>query len=636
MAVVNEVVTRFSFQGDLRPQREFNTGLDSSIKLLAGVAAGITAASGAMFAWANSIFNTIDPMVQLSRETGVSLESIQELGYAASVNGSSLDAVSASVREMTKRIGEFEQLGTGPAKEVVENLGISFRDANGEIKAADQVMLELTDTMAGMSESERMNVLDKLGIDPSMIQLLSSTSEEVEGLRARAQRLGVVTQEQGGAVDSYNDSLTTLRFGMQGIQNMVAVGFAPMMGDLVDRFVNLLEANQDLIMNGLNWLGEVVASTMGMLERMWPVLAAVAVGFAIAKVAAIGFGGVMSIILSPLVLWTAGILGAILIIDDLIVAFQGGKSVIADFFESFFGIDIRPALQAIVAAVEETVALMIEVFSPAVDAIGSIFKAVVAIIQGDFGAAWEHIGDAMASMVEFALGLFTRLFTTLAEGAGAIMKALAGLIVEGFMIAFDKLAGAFQAWVDWVRGMFQDMLDGIIGMWDTVTNYIKGLMMNILPDWIINLISDDDKCSDDQEARQEAERPTLSDSRQTAMADEQAVNLPWTATADEQAVNLPWTAMADEQAVNLPWTAMADDQEARQTAMADEQAVNLPFDRDTAVDRSTTQQSWNSNIDQNVEVNISTNDPERAGATVQDALQRQMEDTRTMSNRGGM
>jgi hypothetical protein len=334
-------------------------------------------------------------------------------------------------------------------------------------------------------------------------------------------------------------------------------------------------------MNGLNWLGEVVASTMGMLERMWPVLAAVAASFAIAKVAAIGFGGVMKIILSPFVFWTAVILGAILIIDDLIVAFQGGKSVIADFFESFFGIDIRPALQAIVAVVKETVALVIEVFSPAVDAIKSMFKAVAAIIQGDFGAAWDHIGDAMASMVEFALGLFT----TLAEGAGAIMKAVAGLMVEGFMIAFDWVRGVFQDMLDWVRGMFQDMLDGIMGMWDTVTNYIKGLMMNILPDWAINLISDDDEGSDDQEARQ---------------------------------------------------TAMADDQEARQTAMADEQAVNLPFDRDTAVDRSTTQQSWNSNIDQNVEVNISTNDSERAGEAVQDALQRQMEDTRTMSNRGGM
>lgn len=569
MAVVNEVVTKFSFQGSLAPQREFNTGLDTSIKLLAGVAAGITAASGAMFAWASSVFDSLDPMVQLSRETGVAIEAIQELGFAADTNGSSLDAVSASLREVTKRVGEFEQLGGGPAKEVVEQLGISFRDATGEIKSADQVMLDLMDTMQGMSQAERFSVLDKMGIDQSLVQMLSLSGDEMDSLTARARRLGIVTQEQADAVADYNTSLGHLKFGMQGIQNMVAVGFAPMMGDLVERFVSLLEANQDLIVNGLNWLGDVVASTMGMLERMWPIFAAVAAGFAIAKVAAIGFGGVMSIILSPVVLWTAAILGAILIIDDLIVAFQGGESVIADFFESFFGIDIRPALQAIVSAVMETVDLIIEVFSPAVDSIESMFKAVAAIIQGDFGAAWDHIGDAMASMVEFAWGLFS----TLAEGAVAVMESVAGLMVEGFMLAFDKLADAFGAWVEFVRGLFSDMLDGIMGMWDTVTNYIKGLMMNILPQWVINLISDDDEEGDDQAARQEAERAA---------------------------------------------------------------EMRNQFDRDTAVDRSTTQQSWNSNIDQNVEINISTNDPERAGAAVQDALQRQMEDTRTMSNRGGM
>jgi hypothetical protein len=332
MAVVNEVVTRFSFEGDLKPQWDFNQGLTSSIKLLSGMAAGVTAAAGAMFAWASSVFDSLDPMVQLSRETGVALESIQELGYAASVNGSSLDAVSASVREMTKRIGEFEQMGGGPAKEVVEKLGISFRNANGEIKAADEVMMDLTESMQGMTEAERMNVLDKLGIDQSMIQLLSLTGDEIDGLRARAQRLGIATQEQGDAVAAYNDSLTTLKFGMQGVQNMVAVGFAPVMGDLVERFVELLEANHDLIVNGLTWLGDVVTSTVGMLQRMWPVFAAIAAGFVIAKVAAIGFGGVMSVVLSPVVLITAALVAAILIIDDLIVAFQGGESVIADFF----------------------------------------------------------------------------------------------------------------------------------------------------------------------------------------------------------------------------------------------------------------------------------------------------------------
>lgn len=570
MAVVNEVVTRFSFEGDLKPQRDFNAGLDSSIKLLAGMAAGVTAAAGAMFAWASSVFDSIDPMVQLSRETGVALESIQELGYAASVNGSSLDAVSASMREMTKRIGEFAQTGGGPAKEIVEKLGISFRTATGDIKSADEVMMDLTKSMQGMTEAERMNVLDKLGIDQSMIQLLSLTGDEIDGLRARAQRLGIVTQEQGDAVAAYNDSLTTLKFGMQGIQNMVAVGFAPAMGDLVERFVELLEANHDLIVNGLTWLGDVVTSTVGMLQRMWPVFAAIAAGFVIAKVAAIGFGGVMSVVLSPVVLITAALVAAILIIDDLIVAFQGGESVIADFFESFFGIDIRPALQAIVAAVMEMVDLIVRLFAPAVDAVMSMFKAIVALIKGDFSGAWGHITDGISSMLEFWGGLFD----VWRDGVVAMIEGIANLLVAGLTMALDTLADAFQAWINWISGLFGRMLDGIMGMWGRVTDYLKSKMMNILPDWAVRLIGGGGgDVVDEETIRREAEAAST---------------------------------------------------------------LTAGFDRNEAVDRGTTQQSWNSNIDQNVEIHIATNDPQRAGAAVQDALQQQLKDSRTMSNRGGM
>ncbi len=508
MAVVNEVVTKFSFQGDLKPQRDFNAGLDSSIKLLAGVAAGITAASGAMFAWANSVFNTIDPMVQLSCETGIAIEAMQELGFVASVNGSSAQALQSSLAGLSRAVGDASR-GMGRGKQAFEDLGISVRDANGEIKTADVVLDELRHRfdVLGTSMDEQRSILASLGIDTSLIQMLNLTGDEMDGLRARVQRLGIVTSEQGDAVADYNDSLTTLRFGMQGIQNMVAVGFAPMMGDLVERFVELLEANQDLIVNGLTWLGDVVSSTMGMLSRMWPIFASVAAGFAIAKIAAIGFGGVMGIIFSPVVLITGAILAAILVVDDLIVAFEGGQSVIADFFESFFGIDIRPALQAIVNAVKETVALVIEVFTPAGEMIQSMFKAVAAVVQGDFSAAWDHIGDAMASMVEFAWGLIS----TLAEGAAAVMQSVAGLMVEGFMLAFDKLTAAFQAWVDWVRRMFSDMLDGIMGMWDRVTDYIKGLMMNILPQWAIRLIGDDDDASapSDQETTDRPDLPIL-------------------------------------------------------------------------------------------------------------------------------
>lgn len=557
MAVVNEVVTKFSFTGDLKPQKDFNTGLTSSIKLLAGMAAGVTAAAGAMFAWAGSVFNTIDPMVQLSRETGVALESIQELGYAASVNGSSLDAVSASVREMTKRIGEFEQMGGGPAKEVVEKLGISFRDANGQIKSADQVMMDLTDTMQGMTEAERMNVLDKLGIDPSMIQLLSLTGDEIGSLRERAQRLGVVTKEQGDAVAAYNDSLTTLRFGMQGVQNMVAVGFAPAMTSLVDSFVGVLEANQDWIVGGLTWLGEVITSTMGLLQRMWLVFAGIAAGFLIAKIAAVGFGTVMGVILSPVVLITGAIAAVILIIDDLIVAMKGGESVIVDFFQSFFGIDIVPALQAVVDAVSWLIGKIIDLFSPLVDAIGSVFKAIAAVFTGDFEGALGHLSDA------------------------------------------------FSSWIEFVKGLFSALLDGIKGMWGSVLNFIKNLAMDLLPDWAIKLLGG------------------AADVASTAVG----------AVSD--------TASAVGGAVSGAASAVGGYATEAAGAVADKASAAWDWatgwmGRDEAVSMNTTQVTDNSRVEQQVQVNISTNDPQRAGAAVTDSLQRQMQDARTMSNKGGL
>lgn len=572
MAVVNEVVTQFSFKGDLKPQRDYNKGLTDSIKLLSGMAAGLTAVSGAMFAWASSIFSTLDPVAQLSYETGVSAEAIQELGFVAMTSGSSAQALQSSLAGLSKTMGDASR-GLGSGKQVFEDLGISVTDTNGQVKKADVMLDELRNrfNQLDLSMDQRRSIAASLGLDQSMVQLLSKTNEEMDTLRERAQKLGVVTQEQIDAVADYNTSLDVLKFGMQGIQNMVAVGFAPAMGELVDKFVGLLEANHELIVSGLTWLGEVITGTVGMLQRMWPVLAGIAAGFVIAKIAAIGFGGVMGVILSPIVLITAAIVAAILIVDDLIVAFQGGESVIADFFEAFFGIDIRPALRAIVDAVKDMIDFIINLFAPAVDAIMSMFKAVVALLKGDFSGAWGHITDALSSAIEFWIGMFDAW----RDAALAVIHTIINILVAGFTAAFDKLAEIFQSWTDWIKGLFGRMLDGITGMWGKVTDYLKNKMLDILPDWAIKLIGggDSSKKVDEAAVRKEAEAAT---------------------------------------------------------------ALSVGLDRDTAVDRSTTQQSWNSNIDQNVEIHIATNDPARAGAAVQDALQQQLQDARTMSKRGGM
>lgn len=172
MAIVNELITKFGFIGNLAPQETFNANLKASIGLLAGLGAAIAGSAAGVAGWVTSVSQSIDPLVQFSRETGVAIETVQSLGYAASVNGSSVDALQASLGEMTKRVGEFVSTGEGEAKDVAERLGLQFKDMNGQVKNSDVIFRELADKLHGMSQAEKFSVLDKMGIDRSMVQLL--------------------------------------------------------------------------------------------------------------------------------------------------------------------------------------------------------------------------------------------------------------------------------------------------------------------------------------------------------------------------------------------------------------------------------------------------------------------------------
>lgn len=397
MAVVNEIVTEFSFKGDSAPLDSFNENLSTSISVIAGFGAATVAAAGAFAAWTGNILGGLDPMIQLSRSTGVAVESIQALGYAASVNGSSAQAMESTIESLSQTIGNAALNGD----ENFSRLGISVRKANGEVKNADEVLMDVNKrfNQLGLSMQEKQSMAASLGIDPSLVQLLSKTGEEINALTDEAKQFGVITKEQAGDAAAFNDSLTTLKFAFSGIQNQIAVGFGPELKALADQFLDFLKANQDLIKDGISWLGEALTTLAGTVTRLAPIFGIMIAGFVAAKIAALGFGGVMGIVLSPVVLITAGIVALLLIIDDLIVAFQGGQSVIADFFQEFLGVDI--------------VAVMTEIW----DTVKTVFDSIAQYFTDLFN---DPIGTITAQFEEMAnklFSFFTGIFSSLGEMA---------------------------------------------------------------------------------------------------------------------------------------------------------------------------------------------------------------------------
>ena len=410
MAVVSELVSKFSFIGSLSPQKEFNANLKVSVGLLAGAAAGLSAAAGGFFAWTTSVLGALDPMIQLGRTTGVAAEQIQALGYVASVNGSSASALEASISGLSKSIGDASR-GLGRGKKAFEDLGISLVDSTGKVKTADVVLNDLRQKFSelGTSMEEQQSIAASLGIDRTLVQMLNLSDDAMGGLVDKATKLGVVTQDQADGAAAFNDSLTTLKFGLSGIQNAVAVGFAPAMQGLTDRFVGFLETNHELIKDGLIWLGDVLSSTMGLIERMAPIVMIAAGAFIAWQLATGGLVAIMGVLLSPVVLITAAIVALLLIVDDLIVAFNGGQSVIRDFFMEFLGFDIVPIMQGIVGAFMWMIDTVSGLLDPWFASIGGLFSAVINVFKGNFTGALDDLKMSFRAFGDFVLGIVSGL-----------------------------------------------------------------------------------------------------------------------------------------------------------------------------------------------------------------------------------
>ena len=125
MAAVSEIITKFSFEGSTSPLKDYNSSLGKGVGLLGKMAAALGVAAFAVAKWASGVSQSLQPLFDLSEQTGVAVASLQELSFAAEQSGSSSQALESSISGLSAKIGEAAQKGS----EEFSRLGISVRDA---------------------------------------------------------------------------------------------------------------------------------------------------------------------------------------------------------------------------------------------------------------------------------------------------------------------------------------------------------------------------------------------------------------------------------------------------------------------------------------------------------------------------
>lgn len=416
MAIVNELVTKFTYQGTTEPINNFTDGLKGAMGILGAMGAVLGAGAVGLAAMTMRVVDQADALGDLSARTGVAVEAIQKLDYAAVMNGSSVEAMNSSLEGLSRQIG-LAANGEKMQGDLFKEMGISVKDAEGKVKSADVVFAEMQNTLSGKSPQEIAGYLRKLRLDPTLAQTLGLTAEQMAKLNSEAEGFGIMSQEQIDQAQEFNDSLDQLKMGMSGFTNQMMLSVAPSMLEGIEIFKGFLMANKDLINNGLSVVVGFISGAFHVLKSFWQVIDGLAGAFG-------GWTNVLGIVTTailylnramlknPAVWIAAALIGLMLVVDDLVTAFNGGESAVATFFDEMFGIDIVNAmikgfniLKQVLAALISPFLLLADVVVNSVRLVAGLFNMLGADIKTPFlDSATKKLGELREANLKVALG----------------------------------------------------------------------------------------------------------------------------------------------------------------------------------------------------------------------------------------
>lgn len=219
-------------------------------KVGSALAAGVTvAAAGALTAFTGltkAAINSADEMGKTAQKAGVSVESFSALAYAAELAGVNSQQLQTTFKGLTESLIDSEDKNSRAAK-AFKFLGIEVKNADGSLKKADDVLLDIAEAFAKMPDGVEksalaIDLMKKSGLD--MIPMLNTGKAGIEELRAEAEKFGlVISTEQAKQAEQFNDSMTRIGNAASGLGLSLASELLPTLNAVVVEIVNIMKTS---------------------------------------------------------------------------------------------------------------------------------------------------------------------------------------------------------------------------------------------------------------------------------------------------------------------------------------------------------------------------------------------------------
>lgn len=206
--------------------------------LIAG--ASIAALGVGMTALVLPVARVGDEFFKLSQKTGVSVEALTALDYAAKLSDVTTEGLTKALQKLSIAMFDSRFEGAEGSK-MLKALGVAATDTTGQMRPTEAVLLDLAEKFARMPDGAdkaalAVKLFGKEGLE--IIPFLNQGREGIAALMDEAQRLGLVMSEDvARASEAFNDNLTRLSAIFESVQRQIGAAVIPILADFTEQVI---------------------------------------------------------------------------------------------------------------------------------------------------------------------------------------------------------------------------------------------------------------------------------------------------------------------------------------------------------------------------------------------------------------
>jgi hypothetical protein len=252
------------------------------------LAVGATAAVAGLTALTKNAIDSADRLNDISKRLGVGTEALSAWGYAAQQSGTDLESLNTGLTRFTKNVAAAMDSGSRQG-EIFAALGISVKDAQGNLRSVEDLIPEIADSFKGLENAtlESSLALELFGRSGAeLLQFFNLGSDGLSEMEQRARALGIVISgDTAAAADEFNDEIANLKALVAALGTQLAADLLPAMTELVKRLQEVVKegtsasniANQ--LANALDFVATGAEFAYSRLDGIGKIIEGLTAGF---------------------------------------------------------------------------------------------------------------------------------------------------------------------------------------------------------------------------------------------------------------------------------------------------------------------------------------------------------------------